>query len=250
MGAGQTRELNDQIDSLIEKGDDLINEIEDFFRESGDNEDDFQLTLSADSEYTQLVRSYERWYSVARTLISQYQPSRLDDFESAYARFYESFDFRGIDTVHAPSLFRDTTSPILTQIGLIESLPTQIELINRQARNEVSSKISNDELQRARELFNDGEVRVAGVIAGVALERHLLTICENSEHELDFGYMDGISSLANTLHEGDEITDDTMRLLDYLGGVRNKCAHANEEDPEEEEVGRLLTEAEQFVREH
>lgn len=70
-------------------------------------------------------------------------------------------------------------------------------------------------------------IRAAGVITGVALERHLITLCESSSEELDFGYMDVITSLAYTLNEAGEITDDDKRSLDYLAGIRDNCSYAS-----------------------
>lgn len=111
----------------------------------------------------------------------------------------------------------------------------------------ISERITGDEVQYARTLYEDNQPRAAGVIAGVALERHLLTLCETSSEELDFGFMDGISSLAQTLNEADVISDDDKRLLDHLGGIRNKCAHANGDEPTTGEVGRLISEASDFI---
>jgi hypothetical protein len=137
-----------------------------------------------------------------------------------------------------------------SQMNLLASIPAKIRSERLTIRRQISNKITSDEIHRAKSLFNDGETRIAGVLAGVALERHLLTLCESSNQELEFGYMDGIASLAQTLSNAGEISNDDQRLLEYLGGIRNNCSHANEGEPEPEEVDRLLTEAEQFIRDN
>lgn len=60
--------------------------------------------------------------------------------------------------------------------------------------------------------------------------------------------MDGIDALAQKLFENDIIDKSPYQHLKHLSSVRADCAHANEEDPEEDDVERLLDDAEDYIR--
>jgi hypothetical protein len=78
------------------------------------------------------------------------------------------------------------------------------------------------------------------------LERHLQL--ESDEADLDYSHSDGISSLAQTLYEGDEINSTTLSNLETLGKIRNDCAHANPQQPEEHKVKKLIEDTEDYIR--
>lgn len=131
---------------------------------------------------------------------------------------------------------------------MLKSIPSKVQVEELRVRKQISKDVAQTELDKARELFNDGETRVSGVIAGVALERYLLMLCENSDEEIDYSYRDGISTLAQKLYEADEIESTAEKHLQHLADIRADCAHANEEDPNEEDVRRLLEDVEDYVR--
>lgn len=200
--------------------------------------------------HRKLQRKYETWYSSAKPLIQEYSRDRLDQYEECYEDFRSWIE---LDDDHARNDKEKATTlgliPFNAQRDILSAVPNRVENEKLRARKQISRKITGDELQHARELFDQEHIRAAGVIVGVALERHLLTLCENSEQELEFEFMDGISSLAQTLNEAGEINDDDKRLLDHLSGLRNKCAHKDEEDPTKSEAERLLSEAGKFISE-
>lgn len=73
-------------------------------------------------------------------------------------------------------------------------------------------------------------------------------LCENANDEIDFSFRDGISALAQKLFEADEIDSTTEKHLQHLADIRADCAHANVEDPDREDVRRLLEDVEDYVR--
>jgi uncharacterized protein YpuA (DUF1002 family) len=72
--------------------------------------------------------------------------------------------------------------------------------------------------------------------------------CENANDEINHSYTDGISTLAQKLFKEDEIGSTPEKQLQHLADIRANCAHANEEDPEEEDVQRLIEDVEDYVR--
>lgn len=196
-------------------------------------------------------QKYELWYNSARPLISEYATGRIGQFDECYEEFKSWLE---LDDEHARQDSAKAISLELnsfdTQRNTLRAIPNSVESEQLRATKRISERITGDELQYSRDLYEGDHLRAAGVVAGVALERHLMTMCETSGQDLDFGFMDGISALAQTLNEGDLISDDDMRLLDHLSGIRNKCAHPNDDDLSSGEVDRLISEANEFLRKH
>lgn len=205
------------------------------------------------SAQSKALSKYETWYNSAHPLVAEYLPDRKSDFEEKYYRIRSSLEmdigFLREEEINSEGTLKALISNgIQFQISILESIPRRVEIEKLKAKRNVSIDITSEEIQKAKSLFDEGHIRAPGVIAGVALERHLITLCEDSPQDLDFDYMDGITSLAQTLSDANEITDDDQRLLEYLSGIRNKCSHASDEDPEKREVERLLDEANDFIR--
>lgn len=200
-----------------------------------------------------VATKYERWYNSAQPLIKEYLPDRQEEFSQRYETVRMGLEtdiefIREKEIKSVATLTDKVVRGILFQSDLISSIPNRVEVEELKAKKDISSNIVSNEMQKAKQLFDDGNIRAAGVIAGVALERHLLTLCETSEQELNFSYMDGITSLAQTLSEANEIGEDDQRLLEYLSGIRNKCSHASQEEPEKREVERMLNQTDEFIR--
>lgn len=138
---------------------------------------------------------------------------------------------------------------ISRQKNLLLSLPPKLETARLKVRRDISDEILIEELYQAKEAWDDGNIRAAGVVTGVALERRLLTLCELTEQDLENSHSDGIRSLAETLYNTGQITDTEKSQLGYLADIRNDCAHANEEVPDKREVERLIKQSEDIIRE-
>lgn len=253
--AGLETDVEERIDELRDEMSEVINTIneamEGMYRERKGSKVNWGNRKS--ETQSKALSQYEKWYNSAYPLISEYLPDREDDFKNRYNKvrlslevdieFLRNYDVTGIGT-----LKYYISNGIELQLSLLESIKGRIKTEQVKARKRISKDITSDEIQKGKELIDDEHIRAAGVLAGVALERHLITLCENSEQELEFGYMDGITTLAHTLSDANEISKDDLRLLEYLSGIRNKCSHATDEDPEKREVERMLDEASDFIR--
>lgn len=241
-------------DELEEKIDELVSEIEEI------NSTLYNLAQNSTSgkkiktdrvdwaKVDELDRKYELWYTQAFTLVSEYIPERRADFREAYSDIDEFLHFDGMEYTKADRYCGILRRVVSRQKNLLLSIPPKLEAERLKVRRSVSDEIITEELYQAKTLWDDGNIRAAGVVAGVALERHLLTLCEVSEREMDYEYSDGIRSLTETLYNADEITQTTKGQLEYLSDIRNDCAHANNEEPDDRDVERLIEQAEDLVR--
>lgn len=192
---------------------------------------------------------YEIWYNQALTIVSEYLPKRESDFRNAYSGMDDFIHFDDKEYMEADRYCGLLRRIVSRQRNILLSIPSKLETERLKIRKEISDGILTEELYEAKALWDNGNVRAAGVVAGVALERHLLTLCNVSDRNLKYDHSDGIRSLAETLNQAGEISNNKKSQLAYLADIRNDCAHANEGEPDSREVERLINQAEDFVRE-
>ncbi|SEO74863.1 hypothetical protein SAMN05216388_101826 [Halorientalis persicus] len=256
-------EVQDYIDDLEEDAEEIGEQARQFFssldtekkrvRASIMSNKKSQKTFWVDPEgalrdtQRDLKRQYESWYTRSENLVAEYLPGRLDEFEEARSEIKEYFD---LDKPSAgrgwENAFNGFVDLFDEQRHILNSVPGRIESATLEAWQQISRRVEKEEIQQARELFDEDFVRSSGVVAAVALERHLLTLCENSEEVEEYEPNHGISRLAQTLHEADVIEKTTWNDLKALASIRETCAHA--EEPKKPAVRRLINDSEDFIR--
>ena len=248
-------EMSEKISKVEAKVEELAEEIEGIYRTLYDLAQEAAShsgkirTESVDwAAVDQVDREYEVWYNQALTLVSEYLPSRQKDFKKVYAEMDNYIHFDEKEYEKADRYCGFLRRLVSKQKNILLSIPPKLEAERLKTRKEISDDIVSEELYQAKTLYDSDHTRAAGVVAGIALERHLLTLCEVSEQELDYNHSDGVRSLAETLYQAGEITDTKKSQLGYLSDIRNDCAHANEQDPDRSEVERLIQQSEDIHR--
>lgn len=241
--------LENKVDELVAEIEEINGELYDLAHDSVSAQKTIKTERVDWAKVDKLDERYELWYTQASTLVSEYMPERQADFREAYSDIDELLHFDGMEHKDVEKYCGILRRIISRQRNLLLSIPPKLEVERLKVRKGVSDEIITEELYRAKKLWDEGNIRAAGVVAGIALERHLLTVCEISERELEYTHSDGIRSLAETLYDVDEITQTKKGQLEYLADIRNDCAHANEEEPDRREVERLINQAEDVVRE-
>lgn len=242
-------DLEEKVSELVEEGDELWDQILTWTRSIATEDGNIVVGSDEHGRQYDLLESYEEWYTEGRFLVANYLPERNPEFEVHHNQLREKL-IRKPESESAGMFQRELLGPLTSQKAILKTIPEKVELERLKARRQVSEKITTDEIHRAEKLLEENQIRPAGVIAGVALERHLLTLCETADQDLSFGYKDGIASLAKTLSNAGAINNNEERRLEYLGGIRNDCSHANEEEPAENDVKRLINQAREFIQEH
>jgi hypothetical protein len=98
-------------------------------------------------------------------------------------------------------------------------------------RKIITADFIKTEIEQAEKLFTSGFHRPAGTIAGVALEKHLKTLCDmNGIH---YSQEAAIQSVAQSLRTAGKISVTDLKLVTYLASIRNKCSHAQDVSADE-----------------
>lgn len=97
-----------------------------------------------------------------------------------------------------------------------------------------------DGLKEAQILLSVGHITAAGAIAGVVLERHLKSLCDQQHPPLSYGPGDGISKVNNLL-KGANIYDTAQwRNIQWMADIRNICDHPQATPPGKDNVEDMI----------
>jgi hypothetical protein len=196
-----------------------------------------------------ITRRYEAWYNGIHPLIEKYLPDRrerLDKADTAIRRRMQMVEKEATPIDSADRI----TDALHIQRGMLEAVIVRVRSERLVNPREMSREVVTKELRQADELLGEDIDRAAGVLAGVALERHLAVMCESASEDVDYHPSDNLASLAQSLYEADVIENSDLSHLEHLSKLRNKCAHADTSEPSRDEVERLVEQADDFISRH
>ncbi len=178
------------------------------------------------------LRGYQSWYTVAHQLIKEILPEKEDEFVHSYNKTNPEGVLRFIQLEcstqggNRQKIINEFNKLFELQRSILLSIPSVAEIKELSLRKLIASDFIDSELFKAEYLLKSGFARCAGVLAGVALERHLKTLCDIKK--LEYRYDDTIEPLSQKLYEAGKIDLTELKNFQHLGGIRNDCAHAND----------------------
>lgn len=217
-----------------------------------------QLKEKADEYIKDLpsfASAYQRWYSEALTVVRQLLPDRLTDFTRHYEKpktrkdiTYENYrveDYlqglqvtRGYDKEKVVG--KDAAIPqFQQQLAILNAAEARFESSLFDIRQLVQADLLDSELEAAEHLAKFKFFRAAGAVAGVVLERHLATVCDN--HKVSIAKKNPtIADFNEALKAAAAIDLPQWRFIQHLADLRNMCDHARTPDPTSEQIGDLV----------
>jgi hypothetical protein len=203
-----------------------------------------------------IEHEYQRWYSEALACISQLLPARTQDFvgyykpdkprkEITYANYTISDYLKGLTVTRTTGIQKDK---VVGPDAAIHALQQQAQIVTaaRQRldsslydiRALVQADLFDNELEAADELNRKGFERGAGAIAGVILEGHLATVCE--QHTITRPKNPTIAELNDLLKKNDVLDVAAWRFIQHLSDLRNLCDHKKSSDPTRDQIKELI----------
>ncbi|MBI3248421.1 MAG: hypothetical protein HYZ50_18115 [Deltaproteobacteria bacterium] len=199
---------------------------------------------------------YQNWYTRTLPLVKALAPDRFVEFRAYYEadpkrksiepttyvlRDYVNGiapapDWRGevaFDHHHA------VVFSLLNQARILASLSSRIETVLSNVEGHLLAEIEDRELAAAMGLAKSN-LRAAGTLAGVVLERHLGQVTAN--RSIKISKKDPtIGDLNEMLKKEGTYELPTYRKIQYLADIRNICCHNKGREPSPEEVKELLS---------
>lgn len=197
----------------------------------------------------EITRKYQHWYSSAYQLIKEHLPDRIEEFQRHYEDpqfkngVIEYIQLRWRSYYDKPVILRGFIEKFDNQRSILLSILSVLEIKEMSLKKIISADFINSELGEADYLLRNGFERAAGAVAGVALEKHLKTLCDMNG--VPYKYKDTIEPLAQALHSASKIGDTELKNIIYLGGIRNDCAHPN--DVSKDQVKALIEQVKKIV---
>lgn len=217
---------------------------------------------------SELNRKYVAWYTKARRLIGNTSPGDLKHFDELYrvedeknpstiAHFfsYPKDQHWNDSSKHYyfsrnDSHFRHFKTNFSAQIAIVEAIPQGLEFEKIKLSQLLARDLLTDELNQAGELLDKGFIECAGMLAGVALERQLKVICDNSIPLVVYSDKDTLGDLNNKLKTIYIDPSDYSRI-DALRITRNRCSHdPGTKPPLKKDVETMIIDTENFIKSH
>jgi hypothetical protein len=190
----------------------------------------------------------EEWYRGARALLVDQNFSGLGEFERCYEAYVNvggatsrvSWDIGSF--IHAYNVTGVGSGlPFFLQTfgkarALLKSCVSEVESRQLPVRTELSFTVSVDEFETAQSLLDSSDyepiVRASGVVARVALERHLLTVAESKTIQIEKNPPNkakiDASDVLNALRKNGVVNAIQKSDLETLFRIGNHCAHPKE----------------------
>jgi len=199
----------------------------------------FKPNASQQARKRKLAADYESWYNAANELVNANLPKRTNDFESYYKYKTNSghgglfFDMQFHQSYENPDGKTQAAKSIQHQLdcqrNILNSIPGAIKARGLDLFTAISHDLVNSEIGCADNIFKKDKtheycLRVAGILAGIALERHLKTRCESELGSLPENPT--LAPLINALYKAKKITLNQKQYLEAIATTRNDCAHA------------------------
>lgn len=215
----------------------------------------FELTKKND-DILQFGTAYQKWYSRALKLVEALAPERLAEFSSYYlidpkrkltdAGNYVIQDYiKGIAarTNRYDKPLWDTNTIVFirtsNQLQIIASLSSRIDSVLQDVRGHLFAELQDTELSAADNLLKIN-IRSAGALAGVVLERHLQRTAIN--HGITIRKKNPtIADLNDPLKKKGVYQTPMWRKIQLLADIRNLCSHQKSTDPTKEQVEELIS---------
>jgi len=199
MSVGELSKLQADLDALIQRGNDLWMAIQyECYPEDFKAAAEAKIGKDKIADYLKGLPSfkseYQIWYSEVQAVVKQLLPGRLDDLK----RLYEKPSGRK-ELSHGNYVIHDYLQGlcrkgsyeqvIVSASSAIPQFEQQLHILRAckqrlksslfDIRQMVQADLLDSEIDAARELAKNRYLRAAGAMAGVVLERHLLSVCES-----------------------------------------------------------------------
>ena len=192
------------------------------------------------------IRKYEEWFSQAEVLVKNYYSDRYEEFVDLGEEFKDGLLLRKKPPLSIDRHIQLQDANFFQQRSIVNAIPERKSVAKLRFRKTIKQNLAKQEIQRAKALLKDDLISPAGVTAGVALERHMITIIEEKSDIEEYNRK--IASLAQKLRDKELINEPKRKEIVHLGDLRNRCAHANEDTPEIREVERMIRDIDEFIR--
>ena len=215
---------------------------------------EWEKTIDPDLKSIQreAIRNYQKFYLAGLFFVKEFLPEKQHEFSSCYAGersggeegIMDYLQLRGVQyTDENLEIMHRFIDKLEIQRSILLSIPFIAKIKEMKLREIISGDFVDREIEEAELLFKKGHHRAAGALAGVALERHLKSLCD--KYQIDYQKKDTIEPLVEKLYNKSKIELSQMKNIQHLASIRDKCDHPA--DVEKSEIKELIERVKKFV---
>jgi hypothetical protein len=230
--------IRTQLDALVKKGNELLEK------------------LAGKKDVVEFGADYQDWYTRTLPLVRTLAPDRFPEFRSYYEvdpkrKTMGPGSYVLQDHVNGMSPAPDWQGKVaydhqqaalarmFNQVQILISLSSRIESVLTNVEGHLRADIEDRELSAAAEL-SKSNLRAAGTLAGVVLERHLWQVASNRGIKIT-KKDPTVGDLNEALKKETAYELPTYRKIQFLADIRNVCCHNKGREPTVDEVRELLS---------
>ncbi|MBK5246343.1 MAG: hypothetical protein JJE49_03610 [Peptostreptococcaceae bacterium] len=206
-------------------------------------------------------QEYQNWYTLARKAIARFLPERLEEFKSYYEidpnrkqLGYDTFVIQDFLKGIVPAKYSHFDSKgqactcLANQLAIFASMIVNVDSILFDLDSTIYYDYQENELEAAKNVLKIN-VRAAGALAGVVIEKHLKHLLSSHALEKEVKVKNpGINELVMPLKEAGVIDVPTFQKITYMASIRNICDHDKQSTPTKEQVLDLLTQTNWLIK--
>ncbi len=248
------KQFKKELQALIKEGDSIyyanvLAYDEDFPKNSSIEIQKFAIDARNNIQNPQ--EEYQVWYPKTYRLVKYLAPERLADFE----KYYNDYIKEWLIALIAPHLhdayFNRFEAGFRTQIYILSGIVANFDNPIFNLEKDIRHNIYKSEIDIAKDIQDQGHLKIAGAVAGVIIEAHLKTLVakkdlpiktENNKPPTMSNYNDAL--------KGNTYDTATWRLIQRCGDIRNDCAHSNQDKPTPIEANDIIRAAEQIIADY
>jgi hypothetical protein len=219
-----------------------------------------------------IISRYEIWFNASSALIYQYLLNRWDDFAAAYPYIKDILECNNTMPHQAGKRFDEQyrvqqhsrlTDSFDRQVDLLLSVPDVVRTKALRLQKLIGADVINADLDRAERLLEiegasrGAMIRAAGIIAAVALEKHLKLVadeynsrCTSEQEAIDYTDEDGVVEIAGKLGQVNLLEHTELAIFQRLDTTHQNCVHppgGDVNEPTNAEVAYLIQKARDYV---
>jgi hypothetical protein len=214
-------------------------------------------------DYQNVQDAYQAWYVRAEVFVQKFLHDRIDEFKLYYTGSgLENYEGEyGIKAFLKGKLpyyaYEDITSQqdrankyirhnLSMQISILNAIKTNLDTIVNEIVDTIYYEYQEDELEAAKTIL-DINLRAAGALCGVVIEKHLKRLVEKNDLQPD-KKNPGINWYSSKLREKNIITVSQKKKVDYMADIRNRCDHPDVDEPKREDITRLIEDTNWLIK--
>ncbi len=259
------KKIKQELQTLIEEGRDIhyaatLEYDKDYLKKTGLNELE-QVAKDALKKIIHPTRTYHSWYDKSYEMVRILFPRKLEEFEEFYTGTHNRDTSKALTHMTAGiTHYLQGHSIILNDklegffynfnIGLNQQRDILIAIrdnfdnplfnIEKDARHDVYKS----EIDIAKDIQEQGHLKIAGAVAGVIIEAHLKTVV--AKRNITLKSKRSLSTYNDALKKEGAYPDSRWRQIQTCGDIRNNCIHSKDIDPDE--IDTIILSAEQIIK--